>query len=148
MYTVSETSLLLSLYCHSLQFLPSSAIVHSASSCLVRPLWSSLTEMLWTCRAGVTQPLWLYPFRLGWTQVHPNYWISCRHWGWVTFSFFFSLAYFKATNKKNLFGCPSISKPNYLSDLASTYLHPTKNPKPRCHSNLALVVFWRRGPLL
>jgi hypothetical protein len=41
----------------------------------------------------------------------------------VTFSFlFFSLAYFKATHKKNLFGCPSIANPNYLPDFASTYL--------------------------
>jgi hypothetical protein len=26
---------------------------------------------------------------------------------------FFSLTYFKATHKKNLFNCPSISNPNY-----------------------------------
>jgi len=63
--------------------------------------------------AGVTQPPWLHQFRLGWTQVHPNYWMYCRHWGWVIFNFF-SLTYFKATHKKNLFDCPSISNPNYL----------------------------------
>ncbi len=37
--------------------------------------------------AGATQPPWLHQFRLGWTQVHPNYWIYCKHWGWVN-SFF------------------------------------------------------------
>ncbi len=55
--------------------------------------------------------------------------------------FFFPFTYFKATHKKNLFNCPSISNP-------TTYLHPTKNPKP-CHSsNLIVVVCRRQGALL
>ncbi len=38
-------------------------------------------------QARVTQPPWLHQFCLGWTQVHPNYWMCCRHWGWVKFFF-------------------------------------------------------------
>ncbi len=49
--------------------------------------WASTS----TIRAGVTQPPWLHQFRLGWTQVHPNYWIYYRHWGWVNSLFFPSL---------------------------------------------------------
>jgi len=50
--------------------------------------------------------------------------------------FFPPFTYFKATHKKNLFDCPSISNPNYVPDFATTYLYPTKNPKPCHHSNL------------
>jgi hypothetical protein len=41
------------------------------------------------------------------------------------FLFFFALAYFKATHKKNLFGCPSIPNPNYLP------LHLTTSTPPK-----------------
>ncbi len=54
--------------------------------------------------------------------------------------FFFPLAYFKSTHKKNIFVCPSISNPDYLLDFASTYFHPAKNPKTCCHSNITIVV--------
>ncbi len=54
------------------------------------------------------------------------------HWGWVIFCFF-SLTYFKATHKKNLFDCPSIQTP-------TTYLCPTKNPKPHHHSRTKVVL--------
>jgi hypothetical protein len=33
--------------------------------------------------AGVTQPPCLHQFRLGWTSVHPSYWTSRSHKGWV-----------------------------------------------------------------
>jgi hypothetical protein len=64
------------------------------------------------------------------------------------FLFFFSITYFKVNHKRNLFGCPSISNPNYLPNFASTYLHFAKNPKPHCHSNLIVVLCRRRGALL
>ncbi len=65
----------------------------------------------------------------GWTQVHLNYWISCRHWGWVIFFKKIPSLTSRLPIKKNLFGCLSISNPTYLPDFASTYLHPAKNPK-------------------
>jgi hypothetical protein len=64
------------------------------------------------------------------------------------FLFFFSIVYFKVNHKRNLFGCPSISNPNYVLNFTSIYLHPTKNPKPCCHSNLVVVFCKRRGALL
>jgi hypothetical protein len=64
------------------------------------------------------------------------------------FLFFFSITYFKVNHKRNLFGCPSISNPNYLLNFASTYLHLAKNPKPHYHSNLIVVLCRRRGALL
>jgi hypothetical protein len=64
------------------------------------------------------------------------------------FLLFFPIVYFKVNHKINLFGYPSISNPNYLPNFTSTYLHPTKNPKPRCHSNLVIIFCKRRGALL
>jgi len=72
----------------------------------------------------VTQPPWLHQFRLGWTQVHPNYWICCRHWGWV--NFFFPPLTSRLPIKKIYSTAQAFQTP-------TTYLHPTKNPKPRCH---------------
>ncbi len=94
--------------------------------------WLEANVLFWGAR--VTQPPWLHQFRLGWTQVHPNYWISCTHWGWVPSFFFFPHLW--VAHKKNLFDCPNISNPNYLLDFASTYLQP----KPHHHSNLIVVV--------
>jgi hypothetical protein len=54
--------------------------------------------------------------------------------------FLFFSPHFKATHKKNLFNYTSIWNPNYLPNFTTTYLHPTKNPKPRHHSNLTVVV--------
>ncbi len=75
--------------------------------------------------AGVTQPPWLHQFRLGWTQVHPNYWIYCRYWGWVN-SFFFPSLTSRLPIKKIYSTAQAFQTP-------TTYL-PIKNPKPRRHS--------------
>jgi hypothetical protein len=55
--------------------------------CPVRTIFFILTEN-WSLQAGVTQPPWLHQFHLGWTQLHPNYWIYCKHWSWVKSLFF------------------------------------------------------------
>ncbi len=68
--------------------------------------------------AGMTQPPWLHQFRLGWTQIHPNYWIYYMHWGWVNF-FFPPLLTSRLPIKKIYSTAQTFQTP-------TTYLRPTK----------------------
>jgi hypothetical protein len=101
---------------------PTSFKANAMQSSLHKPRFKCLA--IW---AGVTQPPWLHQFHLGWTQVHPNYWIYYRHWGWVNSFFFPSL-----TSRL------PVKKIYYIAQTFQTQLptSPIKNPKP-CHHSKA-----------